>query len=300
VNHVPQTTSRADCFSSLQKESRKLFRLHAPCGPAGAIAPALPACRAPSRAGGGNAGRVSCSRPEWRSRAFRDDRSLWQGLSPLPQHHAVPWPAGGHSPRPAPDPPPAGASRPPGQALAFRGAWTDRSTGHRAARAGETPCVSWSRPERSFPGCPVSLAGAIAPATSLRGTQGSRGGTAPGGCLAPAGPGAGLSLRLQDGSLRARNGQPPFRRISTIFPSGRRATCVFTTPPGGKPACLAGRNHIRSALPVPAAMDAIREGPIRPGAPGCGLFHIRTAVRGGMRGVCNPRCNGHATNSARA
>ena len=168
VNHVPQTTSRADCFSSLQKESRKLFRLHAPCGPAGAIAPALPACRAPSRAGGGNAGRVSCSRPEWRSRAFRDDRSLWQGLSPLPQHHAVPWPAGGHSPRPAPDPPPAGASRPPGQALAFRGAWTDRSTGNRAARAGETRVAFPDPARRGESSFTAALAGAIAPATAPR------------------------------------------------------------------------------------------------------------------------------------
>jgi len=47
-------------------------------------------------------------------------------------------PAGAQSPRPAPDPPTAGASRPPGRALAFRGAWTDRSTGNRRARAGET------------------------------------------------------------------------------------------------------------------------------------------------------------------
>jgi len=46
-------------------------------------------------------------------------------------------PAGGQSPRPAPDPPPAGASRPPGRALAFRGAWTCRSAGHRPARAGK-------------------------------------------------------------------------------------------------------------------------------------------------------------------
>jgi hypothetical protein len=46
----------------------------------------------------------------------------WQGPSPLPQRPADPWPAGGQSPRPAPAPPPAGASRPPGRALAFRGA----------------------------------------------------------------------------------------------------------------------------------------------------------------------------------
>jgi hypothetical protein len=42
----------------------------------------------------------------------------WQGPLPLPQRHAAPCPAGGQSPRPAPDPPTAGASRPPGRALA--------------------------------------------------------------------------------------------------------------------------------------------------------------------------------------
>jgi hypothetical protein len=42
----------------------------------------------------------------------------WQGPSPLPQRSAAPCPAGGQSPRPAPDPPMAGASRPPGRALA--------------------------------------------------------------------------------------------------------------------------------------------------------------------------------------
>jgi len=92
----------------------------APAGPGAGLSvfPDLPVHRAPSRAGGGNAGRVSRFRPEWRSCALRDARSLWQGPSPLPQRHAGPCPAGGQSPRPAPDPPPAGASPPPGRALA--------------------------------------------------------------------------------------------------------------------------------------------------------------------------------------
>jgi hypothetical protein len=51
-------------------------------------------------------------------------------------------PPGAQSPRPAPAPPPAGASRPPGRALACCCAWTCRSTGNRSARAGETQCVS--------------------------------------------------------------------------------------------------------------------------------------------------------------
>ena len=46
--------------------------------------------------------------------------AVWPGPSPRPQRHANPMPAGGQSPRPAPAPPPAGASRPPGRALACR------------------------------------------------------------------------------------------------------------------------------------------------------------------------------------
>jgi hypothetical protein len=44
--------------------------------------------------------------------------SCWQGPSPLPHRHVAPRPAGGQSPRPAPVPPLAGASHPPGRALA--------------------------------------------------------------------------------------------------------------------------------------------------------------------------------------
>jgi len=155
--------------------------------------PDLPVYRTPFRAGGGNALRFLFPPGGANGRT----RMPWQGPSPLPQetrcvscsrpegrmagpgchgrghrpcHSATlaSGPAGGQSPRPAPDPPLAGASRPPGRALAFRDAWTCRSTGDRAARAGETPCVSCSRPERRSPGCPVSLAGAIAPAKAPR------------------------------------------------------------------------------------------------------------------------------------
>jgi len=189
------------------------------------LVPDLPIYRGPFRAGGGNAGRVSGSRPEGRSpgcpvsqagaiapaTALRWDQDrpgakapgqrptrrallarrvgrwpfvvpgptdlqgtvprgrgkrgsrfpfppggVFSGMPGLsgrghrPCHDAAlgSGPTGGQSPRPAPDPPVAGASHPPGRALAFRGVWTDRSPGHRPARAGETRCVSWSRPER--------------------------------------------------------------------------------------------------------------------------------------------------------
>jgi len=53
-----------------------------------------------------------------------------------------PLPAGGQSPRPAPDPPPAGALHPPGRALACRKCGHHGSLRQRRARAGETRCVS--------------------------------------------------------------------------------------------------------------------------------------------------------------
>ncbi len=111
----------------------------------------LPVRLPPCRAGGGNAGRVSCSRPE-----RRRHRQCLNGRGHRPCHsgHAATCQPGAKAPgqrpprpwrallarrvRPAPAPPLAGASPPPGRALAFRGAWTDRSTGNRAARAGET------------------------------------------------------------------------------------------------------------------------------------------------------------------
>jgi hypothetical protein len=78
---------------------------------------------------------------------------------------------GAQSPRPAPAPPPAGASRPPGRALAcvmpgpagLRGTVT-HGRGKRMrflVPPGEAVFLS-------LPGCPVTLAGAIAPATAPR------------------------------------------------------------------------------------------------------------------------------------
>jgi len=77
--------------------------------------PDLPVYRAPLRRGEGNAGRVSCSRPN-----RRRDLQRFIGRGHRPCHRATPGsgPAGGQSPRPAPAPPPAGASHPPGRALA--------------------------------------------------------------------------------------------------------------------------------------------------------------------------------------
>jgi len=78
------------------------------------------------------------------------------GRGHRPCHSAAPvsGPAGGQSPRPAPDPPPAGASPPPGRALAYRGAWTNRSTGHRPARAGKRGSRFLVPPGEEFSGMP--------------------------------------------------------------------------------------------------------------------------------------------------
>jgi hypothetical protein len=61
------------------------------------------------------------------------------GRGHRPGHSAtlIPGQPGAQNPRPTPAPPPAGASRPPGRALACRCAWTCRSTGNRLARAGK-------------------------------------------------------------------------------------------------------------------------------------------------------------------
>ncbi len=79
------------------------------------LVPDLPVYRAPSRAGGGNAGRVSWSRPEWRRQFHRCN-----GRGHRPCHSATLTldQPGAQSPRPAPAPPSAGASPPPGRALA--------------------------------------------------------------------------------------------------------------------------------------------------------------------------------------
>ena len=90
-----------------------------------------------SRRGGGNAGRVSGYRPEGRK-----DFHRCNGRGHRPCHSATPisGAAGGQSPRSAPAPPMAGASRPPGRALACvvpgpAGLWgsVPRGRGKRAA-----------------------------------------------------------------------------------------------------------------------------------------------------------------------
>ncbi len=106
---------------------------------------------------------------------------------------------GAHSPRPAPAPPPAGASRPPGRALAsvFPGPAGLQGTvaqgrGKRGSRFHFPPAQTTAPP--------ASMAGAIVPATAPHWHQNQPGAQKPpasarpahGGRFAPAGSGAGL------------------------------------------------------------------------------------------------------------
>jgi len=112
-------------------------------------------------------------------------------------HQARP---GAQSPRPAPAPPSAGASRPPGRALASVSPGPAGLQGTVARGRGKRD--AFPVPARTGEGTlTAAMAGAIAPATVLRCPLPSRGPKPPasarpatGGRFAPAGSGAGLSL----------------------------------------------------------------------------------------------------------
>jgi hypothetical protein len=72
----------------------------------------------------------------------------WQGPSPLPQRRAGIRTGRGPKPPASARPAHGGRFPPAGSGAGLRCSMACRSTGHRPARAGETRCVSWSRPER--------------------------------------------------------------------------------------------------------------------------------------------------------
>jgi len=165
------------------------------------------------------------------------------GRGHRPCHGVTPGsgPAGGQSPRPAPAPPSAGASRPPGRALAFRGAWTHRSTGHRRARAGKTRVAFPDPAHTDESTVTAAMAGAIAPATGLRREQERPGAKAPGQ----------RPPRHRRALLARRVGRWP-----ALFPDlpvyrepfragGGNAGRVSCSRPGGRkhPHCSHGRGH---------------------------------------------------------
>ena len=127
-----------------------------------AFFPDLPVHRAASRAGGGNALRFLF--PPVLTKAVSPLR--WQGPLPLPQCCAGIRTSRG--PKPPASARPGGRFPPAGSGAGL--SWCLNLPVYRApSRAGgETRCVSSSRPEGRSPGCPISLAGAIAPAMSPR------------------------------------------------------------------------------------------------------------------------------------
>ena len=138
--------------------------------------PDLPVCGALSHAGGGSAVRFLFPP----GRAFSQMPGIC-GRGHRPCHSAAlaSGPAGGHSPRPAPAPPQAGASRPPGRALASV----------LLGPAGLQGTVPRGRGKRdAFPvpartddsHAPASMEGAIAPATAPCRDQDRPGAKAPG------------------------------------------------------------------------------------------------------------------------
>jgi len=150
----------------------------------------------------------------------------WQGPSPLPLRQAGPCPAGGQSPRPAPAPPLAGASRPPGRALASTGpgpaglqGTVARGRGKRGSRFLIPPALTtapssllWQRPsplpQSNADPCP---AGGPKPPASARPALGGR--------FAPAGSGAGLCCAVGTGPVWKRSAQAGKRGSRFLFPS---------------------------------------------------------------------------------
>ena len=241
-------------------QNRTLFR-RPPCGLAGATAPTtrcachrsagdhsprpVPAPHRPSRAPAfpalagqaltesrsltGGQTRVAFPGPGRRG-VLHDARSLWQGPSPLPQRYA------GIRTSRGPKPP---ASARPAHGGRWPAVFPDLPVYRAPSRAGgETRCVSCSRTEGRSPGCPVSLAGAIAPATAPHCPLGQPGGGhSP--RLAPDPPPAGAGLRCtrtgrsighrpaQAGETRVAFPDPaqrgnPCPQTGRVFPAGRR------------------------------------------------------------------------------
>jgi hypothetical protein len=171
----------------------------------------------------GETRRVFWSRPEGRKQFLR-----FNGRGHRPCHSATlaSGPAGGQSPRPVPAPPPAGALPPPGRALAFCSSRTCRSTGHRPARAGETRCVSGSRPEwrKQFHRCNGRGYRLCHAATSPAASRGPK----PPASARPAPGGRWLLLFLDLPVCGA-----PFR-------AGGGNAVRFLCPPGGAFPCIPG------------------------------------------------------------
>ncbi len=184
----------------------------------------------------------------------------------------------GHRPGPALRLPHARPAHGGGWPLLARGATAPvaplRAGGGNAAR------VSFSRPEGRSPGCPVSLAGAIAPATALRCPLTSRGPQppasarpAPGGRFAPAGSGAGLCWSRTCRSTGDRSARAGETRVAFPVPARRgvlRDARSLRQGPSPLPRRCAGIRTGRGPKP-PASARPARGGRFAPAGSGAGL-----------------------------
>ncbi len=186
----------------------------------------------------------------------------WQGPSPRPQRHAAPCPAGGQSPRPAPAPPPAGASHPPGRALAAVGAGctgpgggVTRGRGKRGSRflipsegAKALSPLQWQGPS-PLPQRYIVIRTSRGPQPPASARP------APGGRFAPAGSGAGLSWCPDPPVCRApsRTGGGNAGRVSCSRPDGRSRGCPVSLAGAVAPATAPRRSLARRGPKPPAS-----------------------------------------------
>ncbi len=187
--------------------------------------PDRPLYGAPSRAGGGSAGRVSWSHPDGRSRGY--PVSLAGAIAPATAPRRDQDRPGAQSPRPAPAPPSAGASRPPGRALAsvppgpagLQGTFP-RGRGNALrflippALAKALPPLQWQGPSPLPQRCAGIRTGrGPKPPASARPALGGR--------FAPAGSGAGLCVsRTCRSTGHRRAGARETRCVSCSRPEG--------------------------------------------------------------------------------
>ncbi len=227
---------------------------------------------------------VSCSRPEGRKHCHR-----FHGRGHRPCHGAAlgSGPAGGQSPRPAPDPPLAGASHPPGRALASVSPGpaglqdtVPRGRGKRAAFPVPARRGEWPDPD--------AMAGAIAPATALHWHQDQPGAKAPG--QRPTRPSRALLAR--------RVGRWPFvmpgpAGLQGTVPRGRGKRRAFPVP--------ARRGVLRDARSLwqgPSPLPKRHAAPCQPGAKAPGQRPTRP--RRALAFCCSRTCRSAGHRSARA
>jgi hypothetical protein len=184
-------------------------------------------------------------------------------------------------------PDPAGASRPPGRALACVVLGPDDLQGTVAHGRGKRRAFPHSaRTDKSS--STASMAGAIAPATALRCPLASRGPKppasarpAPGGRFSPAGSGAGLSLFPDLPVYRAPYRTGGGNAVRFLFPPGAGATAVRRAcppPPWQGPSPLPQRYGDTPPAGGPQGATA-PGGCLAPAGPGAGL---RCAGRDGL------------------